>query len=106
MNPLSVFKMRTIGPNSSNRESHRQDDVEPGHRTISLLSFLEAENVRLRRAIVELSLGARALREALNRMDGARARRDRRYRPPTDLPRPLSLRKSAKTSQSPLRGAD
>jgi hypothetical protein len=35
----------------------------PPQCTISLLSFLEAENVRLRQAVVELSLDAKALLE-------------------------------------------
>jgi hypothetical protein len=80
MNPASAFKMRTVDPNSSYRETHKQEDAEPKCRPISLLSFLEAENVRLREAIVQLSLDAKALREALNRME-ARRGRDRFYRP-------------------------
>jgi hypothetical protein len=36
-------------------------------RTTSLLSFLEAENIRLRRTVMELSLDTMALREALSR---------------------------------------
>jgi|SRR5258708_771150 hypothetical protein len=69
MNP-HLFRMTTVDPNSSNRESPKQDDADPGCPPISLLSFLEAENVRLRQAILELSLDARALREALSRMEG------------------------------------
>jgi hypothetical protein len=66
----NLFRMMTVDPNSSNRESPKQDDADPGCPAISLLSFLEAENVRLRQAILELSLDARALKEALSRMDG------------------------------------
>jgi hypothetical protein len=67
MNP--VFKMRTIDSDPSDRESHKQDDAEPGCPTISLLSFLEAENIRLRQAVVELSLETMALREVSKRME-------------------------------------
>ncbi len=67
MNPVSVLKIRTVDPSSSDRESHNQDN--PGCRPISLLSFLEAENVRLHQAVVELSLDARALGEALKGME-------------------------------------
>jgi len=48
---------------------HKQDDAEPSCAPISLLSFLEAENIRLRQAVMELSLDARVLREALKRME-------------------------------------
>jgi hypothetical protein len=74
--------MRTIDPNSSNRESPEQDDADLGCRLISLLSFLEAEHVRLRQAILELSVDARTLREALKRVE-ARPSRDRSIGPPT-----------------------
>jgi hypothetical protein len=76
--------MGTVDPNSSNRESRKQDDAEPGCRLISLLSFLEPENVRLRQAIVQLSLDARAIRETLNKIPG----RDRFCR----LPGPVKNR--------------
>jgi hypothetical protein len=59
--------MRTVDPNSSYRETHKQEDAEPKCRPISLLSSLEAENVRLRQAIVELSRDAKTLKEALNK---------------------------------------
>ena len=81
MIPASVFEMGTVDPNSSNRETGKQDDAEPGFQAISLVSFLEAENIRLRQAIVQLSLDVRALKEALNRTE-ARPSRDRFYRPP------------------------
>jgi hypothetical protein len=35
-----------------------------------MLSFLEAENIRLRQVVVELSRDAMALREALRKNDG------------------------------------
>ena len=70
---FAVLKIRMVDPNSSDRESHKQDDAEPGCRPISLLSSLEAENVRLHQAVVELSLDARALREALKRMEAPTA---------------------------------
>jgi hypothetical protein len=72
--------MGTVGSNSSNRQTGKQYEAEPGFRPISLLSFLEAKNVRLREAIVQLSLDAKTLREALNRME-ARPGRDCFYRP-------------------------
>jgi hypothetical protein len=49
----------------SDRESNKQYEAQPGCQPISLLSFLEAENMRLRQAVVELSLDASALREAV-----------------------------------------
>jgi hypothetical protein len=70
---LAALKMRKVDPNSSDRESHRRNDAEPGSRPISLLSFLQAENVRLRRAVVESSLHVKALREVLTRMEAPNA---------------------------------
>jgi hypothetical protein len=65
--PTTVRPLRTraADPNSPDSESHQGDDAEPGSQPISLLSFLEAENLRLCQTIVELSLDASALREAL-----------------------------------------
>ena len=51
----------------SDRESNKQDEAQPGCRPISLLSFLKAENMRLRQAAAELSLDFKALREALKK---------------------------------------
>ncbi len=64
--PTTVRSLKTkaADPNSD-RESHKGHDAEPGSQPISLLSFLEAENTRLRQAIVELTLDGSALREAL-----------------------------------------
>jgi len=73
MNPVAMLKIMTADPNSSNRESQEQKDDEPVCRPTSLLSFLQAENVRLRQAVAELSLGALALREALKRMEDPKA---------------------------------
>jgi len=70
---LAALKIGKIDPNSSDWESHRRNDAEPGCRPISLLSFLQAENVRLRRAAVELSLYVEALREVLTRMEAPNA---------------------------------
>ena len=54
---------------TSARESHTPDDAAARPQTISLLSFLKAENVKLRQAVVELSFNAMALREALKRFE-------------------------------------
>jgi hypothetical protein len=58
---LRPLKKRAADPNSPDREMRKGDDVEPGSQPISLLSFLEGENMRLRQAVVELSLDASAL---------------------------------------------
>ena len=63
------------GDRNYDRELHKEDDAEPGYQPISILSFLEAENMRLRRAIAELSLDASALREALKIMEAPTASR-------------------------------
>ena len=63
MDQVSVFKTRMIERNPSDQESHKQDDTALGCQPKSLLAFLEAENFRLRQAVVELSLDAKALRE-------------------------------------------
>jgi hypothetical protein len=59
------LKTRAADPNSPDRESHKGDHAEPESQPISLLSFLKAENLRLRQTIVELSLDTSALRQAL-----------------------------------------
>jgi len=48
----------------------RQSHAEPAYSPISILSFLEAENLRLRQAVVALSLDTMALREALEKNEG------------------------------------
>ena len=70
MNPVSVLKPRTVGSRAVDRRLHKQDDDEPACRPISLLSFLEAENIRLRQVVVELSRDTMALREALKKNEG------------------------------------
>jgi hypothetical protein len=69
----SVLKIITTDPKSSDRESHKQGDAE---HPISFLSFLQAENVRLRQAIVDLSLHTRVLRSSLSRLEAPTAPRD------------------------------
>ena len=69
MNVVSVLKLRTTRAKLVERESYEQDGAEPRPRLISLLSFLEAENIRLRQAVVELSLDTIALREELTRTE-------------------------------------
>ena len=73
MNPVSVLKTRTPDSKASDRKLHKQGDAEPECRPISLLSVLEAENIRLRQAVLELSLDTLALREALKRMEAPNA---------------------------------
>jgi hypothetical protein len=65
MNPVSVLRTRTVDSKAPDRKSHGQGSVEGKCQPISLLSFLEAENIRLRQAVVELSLHTLALRKAL-----------------------------------------
>ena len=52
------------------RAVDRQSHGEPAYSPISILSFLEAENFRLRQAVVALSLDTMALREALEKNEG------------------------------------
>jgi hypothetical protein len=68
-----LLRTRAADPNSPDRESHKGDHTEPESQPISLISFLKAENWRLRQAIVELSLDASALREAIKTKDGPTA---------------------------------
>jgi hypothetical protein len=70
MNPVSVLTPRIAGAKAGDREPREQDDAEPECRPISLLSFLQAENIRLRQAVLELSLDTMALREELKRAVG------------------------------------
>jgi hypothetical protein len=65
MNAVSVLRISAAHSNSPDRESPKQDDAKSSCRPIGLLSFLEAENIRLRQAIVELWFDTMALREAL-----------------------------------------
>jgi hypothetical protein len=65
MSSVSLLKIKTVDPQAVDPKSHKQDYVKPKSRPISLLSVLEAENCRLRQAVVELSLDTVVLREAL-----------------------------------------
>jgi hypothetical protein len=65
MNAVYVLKISMAHSNSSDRESPKQDDGESDCRPISLLSFLEAENIRLRQAVAELWFDIPALSEDL-----------------------------------------
>jgi hypothetical protein len=64
MNPVTVLKTRTVESKASDRKLHKQDDTEPECRPIRLLSVLEAENGRLRQAVLELSRDIMTLRRA------------------------------------------
>jgi hypothetical protein len=68
MNPLSVLKMRTVDSRTVGATLHSQEYANPKSQPISLLSVLEAENIRLRQSVVELSLDTLVLREALNEL--------------------------------------
>jgi hypothetical protein len=64
MNSVSVLKPRTVGSRAIER-----GDGESACPPISMLSFLEAENIRLRQAVVALSRDTKALRQALRKND-------------------------------------
>ena len=68
MNSVSVLKIKTADPHAVDPKSHKQDYVKPKSGPISLLSVLDAENFRLRQAVVELSLDTLMLKEALNQL--------------------------------------
>jgi hypothetical protein len=70
MNPVTVLKTRTVDSKPSDQKSHKQDGAE--WQPISLLSVLEAENIRLRQAVLELSLDTLALRPGAGRHVGLR----------------------------------
>ena len=70
MKPGSRLNNKTLDP-----KSHNQDHTKSEFRPIRLLAFLEAENVRLRSTVVELSLDTMALREMLNTNQGPRSDR-------------------------------
>ena len=65
MNSVSVLKTGTLAPEASEPQSRNQDGAKSDGRPISLLAVLKTENIRLRQAVVELSLDVLALREAL-----------------------------------------
>ena len=68
MNSVSVLKIKTVDPQAVVPKSHKQNYVKRKSGPISLLSVLDAENFRLRQAVVELSLDTLALREALKEL--------------------------------------
>ncbi len=68
MNRVSVFKTRTVGAKTINRQFRRQDDAEPGCQAISLVSYLEADNEKLRQAVVALTSETAALRQELEKI--------------------------------------
>jgi hypothetical protein len=70
MKPVSKLKPKIAGSKAADRQSDRQDDADPACQPISILSFLEAENARLRQAVMELSRDTMALREALKKKAG------------------------------------
>jgi hypothetical protein len=47
-----------------NPKSHEQGNAESKRQPVSLLAFLEAENARLRRTVIELALDTMDLRDA------------------------------------------
>jgi hypothetical protein len=78
MNVVSVLRTRTVNSRACDQEyqeSQKQDDAGRECRPISLLSVLEAENIRLRQAVVELLIDTLALREALHRREVSPPRR-------------------------------
>jgi hypothetical protein len=69
MNPVSVFKPRAIGAKMINRRLHRQDDAETGCQAVSLVSYLEAANEKLRQAVADLTRETAALRQELEQIE-------------------------------------
>ncbi len=65
--PTTVRPLKTRAADP--REARKWNDAEPRSQPINLLSFLEAENMRLRQTVVELSLNTSALRKALKTME-------------------------------------
>jgi hypothetical protein len=51
-------------------QSRKQEDAETGGQTVCLISYLEADNERLRQAAAELSLENEALRQELKKREG------------------------------------
>jgi hypothetical protein len=65
MNVVSVLRTRTVNAKACDQEPQKEDAGERACPPISLLSVLEAENIRLRQAVVELLIDTLALQEAL-----------------------------------------
>jgi len=66
MNVVSVLRTRTGNSKACGQGSQKRNEGERECRPISLLSVLEAENIRLRQAVVELLIDTLALQEALH----------------------------------------
>ena len=67
MNPVSVLKVRMAGPKTRDVTPSNKKSLKPENPQISILSFLQAENTRLRQQVVELSLDMLVLKEALEK---------------------------------------
>jgi hypothetical protein len=65
MNPVSVPKKKEAGPKTHDREACVQNDTQSVCEMISLRSFLEADNKKLRQAVLALSIETAALRQML-----------------------------------------
>jgi hypothetical protein len=70
MNPVSVLKRNETRTKASDRTSRRQGEAQSPCELISLLSFLEADNKRLRQAALDLSRETAALRQVLKGLEG------------------------------------
>jgi hypothetical protein len=70
MKPVSKLKPKMGGSKAVDRQPYRHDDAELACQPTSILSFLQAENVRLRQAVIELSRATMALRKALKKKAG------------------------------------
>ncbi len=67
MSAVTVLKTKTVDSKAPDRKFHARGDIDTGCQTIDLVSFLKAENIRLRQAVLLLSLQTRALRDAVRR---------------------------------------
>jgi hypothetical protein len=64
MNPVPVLKVRMAGPKTRDVTSYNEESLKPENPPISILSFLQAENIRLRQQAVELAFEIAALKQA------------------------------------------
>ena len=69
MNSVSVLKTGMLNRKTLDPQSHRRDGAGHDCQPISLLAVLKTQNLRLRRAVAELSLDTLALRKALKRVE-------------------------------------
>jgi hypothetical protein len=53
-----------------NRQLHRRDDAETGCQAVSLVSYLEAANEKLRQAVADLMRETAALRQEVDKLEG------------------------------------